>query len=97
MNKVFIIETIKSSKTWNGTERIVFRHNNWNLILRKEDSIYNPFTFSVSGNKEGTHETISRRYTSIENAFLHILNGSNENAQIKDKYSSLNEALEQMN
>ena len=97
MNKAFIIETINSSKTWNGTERIVFRHNNWNLILRKEDSIYNPFTFSVSGNKEGTHETISRRYTSVENAFLHILNGFNENAQIKDKYSSLNEALEQMN
>ena len=97
MNKVFIIETIKSSKTWNGTERIVFRHNNWNLILRKEDSIYNPFTFSVSGNKEGTHETISRRYTSVENAFLHILNGFNENAQIKDKYSSLNDTLEQMN
>ena len=97
MNKVFIIETIKSSKTWNGTERIVFRHNNWNLILRKEESIYNPFTFSVSGNKEGTHETISRRYTSVEDAFLHILNRFNENAQIKDKYSSLNEALEQMN
>ena len=97
MNKAFIIETINSSKTWNGTERIVFRHNNWNLILRKEDSIYNPFTFSVSGNKEGTHETISRRYISVENAFLHILNGFNENAQIKDKYSSLNEALEQMN
>ena len=94
MNKVFIIETIKSSKTWNGTERIVFRHNNWNLILRKEESIYNPFLFSVSGNKEGTHETISRRYTSVENAFLHILNGFNENAQIKDKYSSLNDALE---
>ena len=97
MNKVFIIETIKSSKTWNGTERIVFRHNNWNLILRKEESIYNPFTFSVSGNKEGTHETISRRYTSVEDAFLHILNGFNENAQIKDKYSSLNDALEQIN
>ena len=73
MNKAFIIETINSSKTWNGTERIVFRHNNWNLILRKEDSIYNPFTFSVSGNKEGTHETISRRYTSVENAFFAYL------------------------
>ena len=94
MNKAFIIETINSSKTWNGTERIVFRHNNWNLILRKEDSIYNPFTFSVSGNKEGTHETISRRYISVENAFLHILNGFNENATIKNKYDSLDEALE---
>ena len=97
MNKEFIIETINSSKTWNGTERIVFRHNNWNLILRKEEAIYSPFIFSVSGNKEGTHETISRRYTNVENAFLHILNGFNENAQIKDKYSSLNEELEQIN
>lgn len=97
MNKAFIIETIRDSKTWNEGQRIVFRYNNWNLILRKEESIYNPFTFSISGNKEVTHETISRRYTSVENAFLHILNGFNENAQIKDKYSSLNDALEQMN
>ena len=94
MNKAFIIETINSSKTWNGTERIVFRHNNWNLILRKEESIYSPFIFSVSGNKEGTHETIGRRYVSVEDAFLHVLNGFNENAAIKDKYVSLNDALE---
>ena len=96
MNKAFIIETINSSKTWNESERIVFRHNNWNLILRKEESIYSPFIFSVSGNKEGTRETISRRYTNVENAFVHILNGFNENAQIKYKYSSLNDAIEQM-
>ena len=94
MNKAFIIETINSSKTWNETERIVFRHNNWNLILRKEESIYSPFTFSISGNKEGTHETIGRRYTSVEDAFLHVLNGFNENATIKNKYDSLDEALE---
>ena len=94
MNKAFVIETIKNSKTWNEGNRIAFRHNNWHLILRKEESIYSPFTFSISGNKEGTHETIGRRYVSVEDAFLHVLNGFNENAAIKDKYVSLNDALE---
>ena len=36
MNKAFIIETINSSKTWNEAERIVFRHNDWDLILKQE-------------------------------------------------------------
>ena len=94
MNKAFIIETIRDSKTWNEGQRIVFRYNNWNLILRKEESIYNPFTFSISGNKEVTHETIGRRYISVEDAFLHVLNGFNENDAIKNKYASLDETLE---
>lgn len=97
MYKAFIIETIKSSKTWNEGDCIVFRHSNWALILRKEESIYSPFTFSISGHREGTHETISRRYTSVENAFLHILNDFNENAVIKNKYDSLDDALEAIN
>ena len=84
MNKAFIIETINSSKAWEEGDHIAFRHNDWNLILRKEESIYSPFTFSISGNKEGTNKTISRRYTSVEDAFLHILNGFNENVAIKN-------------
>ncbi len=96
MNKAFIIEILKKCKTWKEGEKVVFRHNNWELILRKEELIYNPFTFSISGKKNGTHETISRRYLSAEGAFLHILNGFNENANIKNKYGSLNDAMDDM-
>ena len=96
MNKTFIIETLKKCETWKEGEKVVFRHDNWELILRKEELIYNPLTFSISGKKNGTNETISRRYLSAENAFLHVLNRFNENANIKNMYASLDEAMDNM-
>ncbi|WP_249311957.1 hypothetical protein [Congzhengia minquanensis] len=77
MNKSFIIEMLKNCKSWEEGTIITFRHKDWELIFRKEESIYKPFT--VSGKKRNSNETISRRYTNAEKAFLHILNGFNEN------------------
>lgn len=69
-----------------------FTFNGWELTLRKEEKIYKPFTYSVVGNK-ANGSSISRRYTSMESAFLHILNEFNENANIKNKYQSINDFM----
>ena len=60
--------------------------NVWSLVLRREEEQYSPFIFAIEGNKVGTNETWSRRYTSMEQALLHIVNDFNENANIENKY-----------
>ena len=57
--------------------------NVWSLVLRREEEQYSPFIFAIEGNKVGTNETWSRRYTSMEQALLHIVNDFNENANIE--------------
>ena len=101
MNKEFVLNTIKECESWKEGQCIVFRYKNfhgieWELLFRKEEQEYLPFKYSVSGRKINTHETISRRYVDAESAFLHIFNCFNENANIKDKYSSLENALEEI-
>ena len=100
MNKEFVLNTIMESESWKEGQHIVFRYKNfhgieWKLIFRKEEKEYLQFKYSVSGRKINTHETISRRYVDAESAFLHIFNCFNENANIKDKYSSLENALDE--
>ena len=53
---------------------VIFKYRDWVLTLRKEEPIYSPFMFSIYGKKSGSNETISRRYTNAEMAFLHVLN-----------------------
>lgn len=38
-------------------------------------------------------QCFNRRYTTLEKALLHCLNGFNENAAIKDRYHSIGEYL----
>lgn len=91
-NKKYIEMTLQEERLWKAGESDIFTFNGWELTLRKEEKIYKPFTYSVVGNK--TNDTsISRRYTSMESAFLHILNGFNENANIKNKYNSINDFI----
>ena len=54
---------------------------------------YSPFIFSLEGKRIGTDETWGRRYTSLEKAILHILNDFNENINIKNKYTNIEEYL----
>ena len=58
--------------------------NVWSLVLRREEEQYSPFIFAIEGNKVGTNETWSRRYTSMEQALLHIVNDFNENVILKE-------------
>ena len=101
MNKEFVLNIIKECDLWEEGQSVVFRYinfngNEWELIFRKEEKQYLPFKFSISGRKVGTYETISRRYVDVENAFLHVFNCFNENATRKDRFDSLEEALDQM-
>ena len=67
--------------------------NVWNLTLKREENQYLPFIFALEGNRVGTNATWSRRYTSMEQALLHIVNDFNENGNIKDKYNNLEEYI----
>lgn len=67
--------------------------NVWSLVLRREEEQYSPFMFAIEGNKVGTNETWSRRYTSMEQALLHIVNDFNENVNIENKYSDLQDYI----
>ena len=67
--------------------------NVWKLVLRREEEKYLPFIFSLEGNLIGTNQIFSRRYKSIEQAILHIVNCFNENVSIIDKYSNLQEYI----
>ena len=101
MNKEFALNTIKECDSWKEGQSVTFRYKNfhgieWELIFRKEEKEYLPFKYSVSGRRVGMHETISRRYVDAERAFLHVFNCFNENATIKNRYDSLEKALEEM-
>ena len=67
--------------------------NVWSLVLRREEEQDSPFIFAIEGNKVGTNETWSRRYTSMEQALLHIVNDFNENANIENKYNDLQDYI----
>lgn len=96
MNKKFIVKILKSCKSWIPGTVVTFRYKDWKLIFRKEESIYEPFIFSISGKKNNFNETIGRRYTDAEKAFLHVLNGFNENVNVKNRYKTLDDALKVM-
>lgn len=101
MNKEFVLNIIKESNSWKEGQSVSFRYTNfygaeWELIFRKEEKEYLPFMYSISGKRSGTNETIGRRYVDAEEAFLHVFNCFNENAAIKNKYDSLEKALEKM-
>lgn len=89
LNKEYITRTLEEEALWKEGEEDTFKYGDWKITLRKEEKIYGPFTFSIHGEKDNSNETKSRRYKSIEDAFLHVLNGFNENANIKNRYKTL--------
>lgn len=89
MTEEYIIRTLQEENLWKEGESDSFTFENWNLTLRKEEKLYSPFIFSVNGVHHNGVSSISRRYTSMEKAFLHILNNFNENANIKNKYETI--------
>lgn len=98
LNVKLIKKLIENKNDFQIGEKVEFSYKNdngnvWNLILKREDEKYLPFLFALEGKKVGTNETWGRRYTSIENAILHIVNDFNENANIKNRYSDLQEYI----
>jgi len=88
LNKEYIKQTLAEERLWKVGEADSFSFGDWKLTLRKEEEIYSPFNYSVSGYNENGG-SISRRYKTIEHAFLHIVNNFNENANIKNRYDTL--------
>jgi hypothetical protein len=92
LTKDYIKQTLKEEKLWKIGESDSFSFGIWNLNLRKEEEKYNPYNYSVSGYSENG-SSISRRYITMEGAFLHMLNSFNENVNIKNSYITLEDAL----
>ena len=70
----------------------------WEMKLKRESEAYLPFKYSLTGRcteltPAGTHATVSRRFTTIDGALLHCLNHFNENANVRNKYNSIEDAL----
>ena len=98
LNKEFIRKVIEKEKDFKIGEQIKFTYKNsnlnvWNITITREEEKYFPFIFAIIGEKNGTNETWSRRYIGIKEALLHIVNNFNENASIKNRYSSIEEYL----
>jgi len=89
LSKEYIVRTLEEERLWKEGEEDTFKYGNWKITLRKEEKIYLPFTFSIYGEKDNSCETWSRRYKSMEEAILHILNNFNENVNIKNKYKTI--------
>ena len=98
LNKKFIKQLLERKNDFKIGEKVNFIYKNdneniWNLTLRREEKKYSPFIFSLEGKRIGTDETWGRRYTSLEKTILHILNDFNENINIKNKYTNIEEYL----
>ncbi len=96
LNAEYVEKLLSGEKSWETGKTETFMFNNWTITLRKEEPIYPSFTYSLSGNKENSRETWTRRYTSMEKALLHIFNRFNENSKIKNRYETLEKALKSL-
>lgn len=93
LTKELVLQWLKEAAGWEAGHNELFEYKHWSLGIHKEDDSYQPFTFGVAGHHKGTAETICRRYRSIEEAMLHVVNGFNENANVRNPYASLDEAM----
>ena len=100
LNVNFINELMAKKDNFKIGEKIDFTYKNananvWKLSLKREDEQYLPFLFALDGKRIGTNETWGRRYTSLEETILHIVNCFNENANVKNKYDNLEEYIKE--
>ena len=84
-------ERITKGETRSFTLRI---HFPWHVKITKEDNPeYAPYRYALNVYCLDNPQCFNRRYTTLEKALLHCLNGFNENAAIKDRYHSIGEYL----
>lgn len=96
MTKEYILRTLREEHLWKPGDVDTFEatvYQKWEFTLKREEKHYLPYKYSLTGKKIGTNETWSRRYRSMEEAFLHIVNRLNENAAIKNKYNYIEDWL----
>lgn len=95
-NKDSINQMLEEERLQKPGESDSFVYDEWELSITKEEPKYSPFEYSVRGN-HNNGSSWSRRYTSMEKAILHILNDFNENANILNRYDSLEDAFMRCN
>lgn len=66
--------------------------NKWDFKLTREEERYAPAKYVLEGDG-GKYGKWSRRYRTMEQVFLHILNNLNENKNIWNRYKTLDEWL----
>lgn len=96
MTKEYVLQTLKEERLWKPGESDNFEAPfmpEWEFTLRREENKYQPFIYSLTGHKRNSKETWSRRYKSMDDAFLHILNHLNENANVMNKYDHIEDWL----
>ena len=106
LSRVFVARTLGSEPLWHVGHEVKFQftfgncNSTWELTLRREEDKYAPFSYALHGRQltfDGkTPEypaSWSQRYTSMERAFLHVLNHGNDNANIPNRYKSLDQWL----
>lgn len=96
MTREYVIQTLKNEHLWEIGHYVTFEvmlSQKWEFTLRKEEEIYAPYNYALNGRKIGTYETWNRRYRSVEEAFLHIVNHLNEDADVKNKYDYIEDWL----
>lgn len=93
LSKSFVVRCLLKEQSYKPGDCVSFKHKHYELTLKREENIYAPFTFAVDGKGSyPTHQvSIGRRYQSLEKAFLHVLNGFNDNVNIRNKYKSLDQ------
>lgn len=78
-------------------DKIVFDcplHGNlWRFSLKREDSPSGKYKYALDGDG-GEYGMWRRRYRTIEDAFLHVLNNLNENSNIKNRYDRVRQWTE---
>lgn len=96
MTRRYVFRTLREEHLWKTGEEDTFDvmlSQKWEFTLKREEEQYLPYKYSLTGRKIGTCETWSRRYISMEAAFLHIVNDLNENVMVKDKYDYIEDWL----
>ena len=70
----------------------------WEMRLKRESEVYLPFKYLLTGRCSeptiaGTHETWSRRYTTMDAALLACFNHFNENANVPNRFNSIEDVF----
>lgn len=92
LTKNMALQFIREAGDWALEEAHEFSFGCWNLNLYKTSN-YAPYIYELWGHSATTEAMISRHYKSVEAALLHMCNDFNENAAVRNKYQTIEEAL----
>ena len=92
LTKNMALQLIREARDWALEEAHESSFGCWNLNLYKTSN-YAPYIYELWGHSATTEAMISRHYKSVEAALLHMCNDFNENAAVRNKYQTIEEAL----